>query len=129
MLLRSNDLVQKNVTHIVIDETNCVVQWGDGFWEKFREIKLLRSLFPSATMLAFTTTTTIKMREKIAIHLAMKTHTKIAATLQRTNIIEGIQIVDRNKQWKNLSTSFSANCSRAPGILEKGASFPKKNVV
>ena len=72
--------MQKNVTHIVIDETNCVVEWGDGCGKKFREIKLLRYLFPSATMWALTATATIKMREEIATHPTMNTPTIIAVS-------------------------------------------------
>ena len=85
-LLRFDNVMQKKVTQIVIDETNCVVQWADGFREKFREIKLLRSVFPSAKMLALTATATIKMSEEITAHLALKTPAITAAPKDRSNI-------------------------------------------
>ena len=47
---------------------------------------MLRSLFPYAKMLALTATATIKMREEIGAHLAMKTPVIIAAPMDRSNI-------------------------------------------
>ena len=126
-LLRSNNVLQKNVTHIVIDEAHCVVQWGDGFREKFREIKLLRSLFPSAKMLALTATATIKMREEITAHLAMKTPVIIAAPMDRSNI--RMEVCKRNPNCgmqRTVEESFDGIFQPLiKELKEKGAAFPK----
>lgn len=66
----------------VVDEAHCIVQWGEGF----RELKMLRSIFPSANMLALTATTTKTMREEIALHLAMKDYEVVPAPVDRANI-------------------------------------------
>jgi ATP-dependent DNA helicase RecQ len=77
---------QSNVTDIVVDEAHCVVQWGVGFREKFTELCKLRSMFPTATILALTATATVKMQHDIAKTLCMANYTCITSSVDRPNI-------------------------------------------
>ena len=122
-LLRANTVLQEKVSHIVVDEAHCVVQWGNGFREKFREIKLLRSLFPTAKVLALTATATIKMREDIATHLAMKSPTIVAAPMDRSNIFIKVQ---KRKPNHKIEESYEGIFQPlVKELQQKGALFPK----
>ncbi|XP_071138629.1 ATP-dependent DNA helicase RecQ-like [Mytilus edulis] len=51
--------------HIIVDEAYCVVQWGNGFHEQYYELIKLRSLFPSAKLLALSATATKEIVKRL----------------------------------------------------------------
>jgi len=76
-----------NVSHIVVDEAHCVVQWGDGFRPVYREIEVLRSVFPKALLLALTATASLRMEANIKSLLRMSACTTvIRSSSDRSNI-------------------------------------------
>ncbi|XP_052087859.1 putative ATP-dependent DNA helicase Q1 [Mytilus californianus] len=77
---------QSKISHIVVDEAHCVVQWGHGFREKFTELVKLRSMFPNARMLALTATATTKMQNEIRKQLGMKSALTVQSSMDRPNI-------------------------------------------
>ncbi|VDI41671.1 Hypothetical predicted protein [Mytilus galloprovincialis] len=78
--------LRDRITHIVVDEAHCVVQWGNGFREQFYELIKLRSLFPSAKILALTATATTEMQAEIVKRLGMKGVGTIVGNMDRPNI-------------------------------------------
>jgi ATP-dependent DNA helicase RecQ len=77
---------QSKVSHIVVDEEHCVVQWGHGFREKFTEVLKSRSMFPHANILALTATATIKMQNDIQRLLGMGDSCVVSTSIDRQNI-------------------------------------------
>ncbi|CAG2218799.1 recQ [Mytilus edulis] len=68
--------------HIIVDEAYCVVQWGNGFHEQYYELIKLRSLFPSAKLLALSATAT----KEIVKRLRMKGAGTIVGNVDRPAI-------------------------------------------
>ncbi|CAG2234391.1 recQ [Mytilus edulis] len=76
----------ENVSHIVVDEAHCVVQWGHDFRPDFRNISKLRAILPQAKILALTATATPKMRKEIQQQLCMKDVFSLSGPVDRPNI-------------------------------------------
>ncbi|CAC5403386.1 recQ [Mytilus coruscus] len=77
---------QSKISHIVVDEAHCVVQWGHGFREKFTELVKLRPVFPNASILALTATATTEMQNEIRKQLGMKSALTVQSSMDRPNI-------------------------------------------
>lgn len=76
----------RDVSHIVVDEAHCVVTWGDEFRPQYKRIPKLRSIFPSALILALTATATLKMQTEITESLQMNDPKVICRSIARDNI-------------------------------------------
>ena len=81
-----NDIWQKSVSHIIIDEAHCVVSWGAHFREKFADLCRLRSIFPLASFLCLTATATQEMRKSIVKALGLANVTMTIGQVNRDNI-------------------------------------------
>ena len=78
----------RQVTHIIVDEAHCVVQWGDSFRTSYRDIENLRSLFTKShpTFVAVTATATTAMQKDICRLLNMEGANVIVGETDRSNI-------------------------------------------
>ena len=74
------------VSHIIVDEAHCVVQWSQDFRPKYRDIDHLRAIFPGASVLAVTATATVAMQREIIRLLNMKRLNTVIGQLNRDNI-------------------------------------------
>ena len=74
------------MSHIVIDEAHCVIEWGDGFRHTFLELSKLKSVFPKAHVLALTATATISLQKKICETLKLKSPIIITCNIDRKSI-------------------------------------------
>ena len=68
------DLVQQrikqmNVNLIAVDEAHCISQWGHDFRPAYRDIKSLRTLHPSVSVIGLTASATSKVIEDISEQL------------------------------------------------------------
>lgn len=72
--------------YIVVDEAHCIVLWGDGFREEYKEVGQLRSVLPRATMLALTGTCSRKMQDAITSSLFINGCDVVSSTVDRPNI-------------------------------------------
>lgn len=75
-----------HITHVVVDEAHCIVQWGDEFRPKFKELAVLRSLFPEAKFMCLTATATKVMQTEIIKTLQMKNVITIVSKIDRENV-------------------------------------------
>ena len=115
------------VSHIVVDEAHCVVQWHEDFRPKFRDIQQLRSIFPCATMVALTATATIKMQQEICQLLTMTNPEVISAHINRPNIKYSVRKRPPNSGVGNTAEkSYTAIVAPLLNELrEKKMGFPK----
>ena len=74
------------VSHIIIDECHCVIEWGPGFREKYLELSKLKALFPKAHILALTATATVSLQKEISKVLELTKPCIISTNIDRTNI-------------------------------------------
>lgn len=77
-----------DVTHIIVDEAHCVSEWGLNFRVMFSQIAVLRSVFPTAFVLALTATATKTMEQEIRTILRMNSSAvSIRESCNRANIV------------------------------------------
>ncbi|XP_056009722.1 bifunctional 3'-5' exonuclease/ATP-dependent helicase WRN-like [Ostrea edulis] len=85
--LFSTDIYQSRVAAIVVDEAHCVEQWGDEFRTDYGRLAELRSILPSANMLALTATASPSSRLSIMKKLCMEKANVIVGNCDRKNIL------------------------------------------
>lgn len=81
-----SDVIQKKVCVIMVDEAHCVIDWGDEYRPIFREIKHLRSVIPSAKILALSATLSTHGQKEIFKHLLLKNVKVVSSKPIRNNI-------------------------------------------
>ncbi len=76
----------RGVARVAIDEAHCISQWGHDFRPEYGQLKRLRTLFPQASVQAFTATATPRVREDIVRQLALKDASVLVGTFDRPNL-------------------------------------------
>ena len=77
---------QLNVSLIAIDEAHCISEWGHDFRPSYLELKILRDLQPSASIIALTATATQKVLDDIQLQLQIENATLFKKSFQRKNL-------------------------------------------
>lgn len=81
-----NYLLTLNISLIAIDEAHCISEWGHDFRPDYRNLKRLKSLFPSAPIIALTATATDKVTQDIITQLQLNSPKKFKASFDRKNL-------------------------------------------
>src|SRR5438105_11106647 len=67
------ELLQRaGVRTFAVDEAHCISHWGHDFRPEYRQLRDLRSIFPEATLHAYTATATPQVRNDIAQQLELR---------------------------------------------------------
>ncbi len=103
------------INFFVIDEAHCLSEWGHEFRENYRELSLLRRLFPDVSIAAFTATATGQVRDDIISQLGLREPNTIQGTIFRPNLT--IHIEHRVKEGKEQLLSFLGAHRGQPGIV------------
>ena len=74
------------VSLIAIDEAHCISEWGHDFRQDYRNLKSLRSDFPSVPVIALTATATERVREDIALQLDLTKARTYLSSFNRANL-------------------------------------------
>ena len=89
---RTIDFLQDcNVSFIAIDEAHCISNWGHDFRPEYRQMGVLRSAFPTASIHAFTATATEKVRDDIVIQLGLKNAEVLVGNFDRPNLFYRVE--------------------------------------
>ena len=96
-------LEQLTVSLIAIDEAHCISEWGHDFRPDYRNLKDLRSAFPSVPVMALTATATPRVRDDIVKQLSMQEASVFLSSFNRPNLSYSVvpksnsfgQLVDR----------------------------------
>jgi len=80
-----------NVSFIAIDEAHCISNWGHDFRPEYRQMGVLRSAFPEASIHAFTATATEKVRDDIVLQLGLKDAEVLVGNFDRPNLFYRVE--------------------------------------
>jgi len=107
-------LQQIKVALFAIDEAHCISQWGHSFRPDYRELALLKKLFPQTPVMALTATATKDVEKDIATQLALKEPFTIRASFDRPNLT--FRIYQKDNVEKQV-LKFLAKHPNESGIL------------
>ncbi len=74
------------VSLIAIDESHCISEWGHDFRPDYRNLHLLRTMFPKVPAMALTATATRKVREDIIYQLSLDKAKTFISSFNRPNL-------------------------------------------
>lgn len=74
------------VSLIAIDESHCISEWGHDFRPDYRNLKVLRDIFPEVPAMALTATATPKVREDIICQLSLDNAKIFVSSFNRPNL-------------------------------------------
>ena len=80
-------LRRAGVAFFAIDEAHCISQWGHDFRPEYRQLTVLREVFPDVAIHAFTATATPRVRTDIAAELALRDPAILVGSFDRPNLV------------------------------------------
>ena len=86
-----NDLQERQVNLLAIDEAHCISEWGHDFRPEYRRLVELRERFPSVPMMALTATATERVRHDIRTLLQLRDSAFYVASFNRPNLTYRVQ--------------------------------------
>lgn len=81
MFLKNLDL-----SLIAVDEAHCISEWGHDFRPDYRNLKMLKSLFPQTPIIALTATATGKVQQDILKELGIEQAKVFISSFNRPNL-------------------------------------------
>jgi len=126
-LLRKTEL-----SFIAVDEAHCVSMWGHDFRPEYRQLGVLKEVFPKITIGAYTATATQQVRDDIADQLHLENPAMLVGSFDRPNLVYKVRrrtnklkqvcaVLDRHK-----SESGIVYCIRRKDVDETCASLRAK---
>ena len=109
------DLLQRaGVRTFAIDEAHCISHWGHDFRKEYRQLRQLRTLFPEATLHAYTATATPQVRRDIAEQLALRDPAVLVGDFDRANLT--YRVLPRTDAWQQVLEVIERHSGEA-GII------------
>jgi ATP-dependent DNA helicase RecQ len=93
-------LLTLNISLIAVDEAHCISEWGHDFRPDYRNLSLLKKLFPAVPLIALTATATAKVREDIINQLNLKKAPIFISSFNRENL--KLSIIEKKKAFPKL---------------------------
>ncbi len=75
-----------DLRYVAVDEAHCISQWGHDFRPEYRQLGLLRDVFPGISLHAYTATATERVRGDIVHQLALRTPEMLVGSFDRPNL-------------------------------------------
>jgi ATP-dependent DNA helicase RecQ len=110
-----------NVSLIAIDESHCISEWGHDFRPDYRNLKLLRTLFPAVPVMALTATATRKVREDIICQLSLQKAKIFTSSFNRPNL--AYAVLPKKNSYDHLIDIFRSHRNEAAIVY----CFSRKN--
>jgi ATP-dependent DNA helicase RecQ len=79
------------LSFIAVDEAHCVSMWGHDFRPEYRQLGLLKKIFPDVTIAAYTATATEHVRNDIAEQLRLRNPQMLIGSFDRGNLVYKVQ--------------------------------------
>lgn len=80
-------LRRAGVAFFAIDEAHCISQWGHDFRPEYRQLRVVREVFPDTAIHAFTATATPRVQADIATELALREPEVLVGSFDRPNLV------------------------------------------
>ncbi|MFA5746568.1 MAG: RecQ family ATP-dependent DNA helicase [Candidatus Paceibacterota bacterium] len=87
---------------IAVDEAHCISEWGHDFRPAYRNLSLLKDIFPSIPLIALTATATAKVREDIVSQLQLQKARVFISSFNRENL--HIAVLEKKQAFPKLVT-------------------------
>ncbi len=87
----SRFLRQQTLSLIAVDEAHCVSLWGHDFRPEYRQLGLLRDVFPGVALHAYTATATEHVRDDIVEQLKLADPHVLVGSFDRPNLIYSVE--------------------------------------
>ena len=82
-----------------VDEAHCISQWGHDFRPEYRQLRVLRELFPQVAVHGYTATATPQVRADIIAELRLADPRVLVGSFDRGNLVYRVQPrTDRSRQ-------------------------------
>jgi len=88
------------ISLIAVDEAHCISEWGHDFRPDYRNLKLLKKIFPTTPLIALTATATEKVREDIVNQLQLQSAPVFISSFNRANLHVGV--IEKKKAFVKL---------------------------
>ncbi len=88
------------ISLIAVDEAHCISEWGHDFRPDYRNLSLLKTLFPSVPLIALTATATEKVRADILSQLNFKKAAVFISSFNRENL--NLSVVEKKHAFAKL---------------------------
>jgi len=86
------DLLKKTeLSFIAIDEAHCVSMWGHDFRPEYRQLRMLKEVFPDVAIGAYTATATEQVCHDIAEQLGLREPEMLVGSFDRPNLVYRIR--------------------------------------
>src|SRR3989339_823575 len=90
-----------NINLIAIDEAHCISEWGHDFRPDYRNLKILKNIFPGTPIIALTATATPRVQEDIVGQLSLQKAKIFISSFNRENL--NISIINKEKAFNKLT--------------------------
>jgi ATP-dependent DNA helicase RecQ len=84
-------LKKTRLSFIAVDEAHCVSMWGHDFRPEYRQLGILKQVFPNITIGAYTATATEQVRDDIAEQLHLENPEMLIGSFDRPNLVYKVQ--------------------------------------
>jgi ATP-dependent DNA helicase RecQ len=89
-----------DISLIAVDEAHCISEWGHDFRPDYRNLKLLKTIFPAVPPMALTATATEKVRADILNHLNIKKGRTFISGFNRENL--NLSVIEKKNAFEKL---------------------------
>ncbi len=89
-----------NVCLVAVDEAHCISEWGHDFRPEYRNLGILKKLYPRTPLIALTATATEKVRRDILEHLNIPDARVFISGFNRGNL--HIRVIEKKKGFEKL---------------------------
>jgi len=96
-----NFLQGVKVCLIAVDEAHCISEWGHDFRPDYRNLHMLKKLYPRTPLIALTATATEKVRRDILEHLNIPRARVFVSSFHRENL--HIRVIEKKNAFEKLS--------------------------
>ncbi|MBU3911538.1 MAG: ATP-dependent DNA helicase [Candidatus Omnitrophica bacterium] len=102
------------IAFFVIDEAHCISHWGHDFRADYRNLKVIKKIFPYISVHAFTATATKEVRDDIVAQLSFDNASIHIAPVDRPNLT--YRMVPRTSIIKQITDTLKKHADE-PGII------------